>query len=402
MTALMNIPLRQVKNVQQLLMSQTVRDQIGMVATKTVTPERMMRVVANAIRRTPSLQECEPMSFLGAMMFCSQMGLEPQTPLGLAYLIPFNKSVKVKDKDKNGRDRWEKVKSVEVVIGYKGFKELARRSGLIEVMHGDIVFEGDVFSHEYGSNQHLKHVPCGRRDKPLGAYFFVRFKGGEGHIYMTKAEIEAHRDRYSKGWQDAVKNNKTEDSPWAKDWEAMWIKTPCRRLLSRGDVPLSVEMIDAMNADESDAVDFSQFVFDPSGGPVFDAEPDDGVDAVDAVDVVEVEKIEKIEKANTQTADAVLNNTTEKAPAEAKAKREPEKAQDQADMGFDDRPRRQKPAAEPDISAFKRLADIIAGDLMDGRDPDELLADHSVAIESARTAAPEIYATIIANIEDAR
>lgn len=271
MSELLKTPLRQVQSVQHLLMNEQARNQLAMVATKALTPERMMRVVANAIRRTPALQECEPMSFLGAMMFCAQMGLEPQSPLGLAYLVPFNKSMRTGQKDAKGKDIWAKIKTVEVVIGYKGFKELARRSGEIKSMHGDIVYAGDEFSHEYGSHQHLKHIPCGSTETPLGAYFHVAFQGGEGHVYMTRAEIEAHRDRYSKGWQDAVKNGKTEDSPWKKDWEAMWIKTPCRRLMSRGDIPMSVEMMDALAADE-EPVDFSGFAFDPRNGPVIDAE----------------------------------------------------------------------------------------------------------------------------------
>lgn len=272
--ALLKTPLRQVTSVQQLLMNEQARDQLKMVATKTLTPERMMRVVANAVRRTPSLQDCEPMSFLGAMMFCAQMGLEPNTPMGLAYLLPFNKNTKIGKHPQTGRDIWGKVKQVEVVIGYKGFKELARRSGEIKSMHGDIVYEGDIFSHEYGTNQHLKHIPCGCNDKSkaLGAYFHVSFQGGEGHVYMTRAEIEAHRDRHSKGWQDAVKNDKTAESPWQKDWEAMWIKTPCRRLFGRGDVPMSVELLDALSVDEA-PTDFSGFAFDPSTGPVIDADP---------------------------------------------------------------------------------------------------------------------------------
>ena len=262
--ALLKTPLKQVKSVQELLMNDQARSQIAMVASKILTPERMMRVTANAIRRTPSLQECEPLSFLGAMMFCAQMGFEPNSPLGHAYLIPFNKNVKIKLP--NGRDDWVKIKQVEVVIGYKGFKELARRSGKIKSMHGDIVYEGDMFSHEYGSGQHLRHVPCGRKDKPIGAYFHVAYDGGEGHVYMTKEEIEAHRDRYSKGWQQAVKDGKTADSPWKKDWEAMWIKTPCRILIGRGDIPMSTEMADAMTVDDG-GIDFRGFAADPLAGP---------------------------------------------------------------------------------------------------------------------------------------
>ena len=271
--ALVKTPLRQVKSVQELLSNEQARQQISMVVSKVLTPERLMRATANAIRRTPALQECEPISFLGAMMFCAQLGFEPNSPLAQAYLIPFNKNTPVKLP--NGRTDWVTIKQVEVVIGYKGFKELARRSGKIKSMHGDIVYEGDVFSHEYGSGQHLRHVPCGRKDKPIGAYFHVAYDGGEGHVYMTKEEIEGHRDRYSKGWQQAVKIGKTADSPWKKDWEAMWIKTPCRILIGRGDIPMSTEMADAITVDEA-GIDFRSFATDPLAGPdVIEGEVDE-------------------------------------------------------------------------------------------------------------------------------
>jgi recombination protein RecT len=68
-------PLRQVKSVKQLLMNDNARDQLAAVAAKHMSPERMMRVVASAIRTTPKLQECDPMSFLGALMQCAALGL---------------------------------------------------------------------------------------------------------------------------------------------------------------------------------------------------------------------------------------------------------------------------------------------------------------------------------------
>ena len=407
-TALMNIPLRQVKNVKQLLMSQDVRNQLSMVATSTMTPERLMRVVANTLQRTPGLQECEPMSFLGAMMMCAQMGLEPQTPLGLAYLIPFNKNTKTKGPD--GRDQWVKVKTVEVVIGYKGFKELVKRSGKVAAMHGDIVYEGDQFSHSYGYNQHCDHVPSGNQGAPLGAYFYIVGKDNlKGHVYMAKAEIEAHRNRYSKGWQDAVKNGKTADSPWMKDWEAMWIKTCVRRLISRGDVPMSVELIDAISADEA-KVDFSAFAFDPRNGPVIEAQADDTTDqdASDGPDLIEGAADQTTKVAERGEAAGQANTAKKKAPA--KETPEPEKKpvhpataqEDQRGMDFDDRPRREKSAPGPDLSMYVRLADMIGGDLLDSDSVDEVIEVYAEQLDSCKAAAPEIYAEIMRMFEDAR
>jgi recombination protein RecT len=309
-------PLRQVSSVQELLFNEQARIQISMVASRTLTPERLMRVTANAIRRTPALQKCDPMSFLGAMMFLAQMSLEPNTPLGHAYLLPFNKNIKVGKDEKTGRDIWKKVPQVEVVIGYKGFKELSRRSGQIKSMHGDIVYEGDLFTHEYGSGQHLKHVPCGRKDKPVGAYFHVAYNGGEGHVYMTKDEIEAHRDLYSKGWQNAVKDGKTAESPWKKDWEAMWVKTPCRILIGRGDIPMSTELSDALAVDEA-VIDFRSFAADPMQLPdVIEADADEVEEeakpkAGTRTDVKYVDEAESQDQAGEQSQVAETANHSE-------------------------------------------------------------------------------------------
>lgn len=324
MSALMKTPLRQVTKVSELLMNEQAAQQMKMVATKALSPERMMRVVANAIRTTPKLQECEPMSFLGAMMFCASMGLEPNTPLGLAYLVPFNKNTKQPD------GRWTQIVQTQVIIGYKGFKELARRTGRIKSMHGDIVYENDTFSHSYGSRQHLEHIPGPHGGAAIGAYFHVSFDGGEGHVFMSKGEIEAHRDRYSKGWQDAVKFGKTKDSPWEKDWEAMWVKTCCRKLIGRGDIPISVEIADALAADEA-SVDFRDFAVNPMQGlpPAEDDAGDpDMIEGQQQTGEVAQEQRQQAEAKPARTATPRQTKPKADAPA-AEAQRQPDPVEEE-------------------------------------------------------------------------
>lgn len=268
--ALQKTPLRQVQSVQQLLMNEGARDQLAMVAAKHMNPERMMRVVANAIRTTPQLRECEPISFLGALMHCASMGLEPNTPLGHAYLIPF----------KNSR---KQITEVQVVIGYKGFIDLARRSGQLASIHGDVVYSDDeVWSHEYGSNQHLRHRPGPRKGTRIGAYCHVKLNLGdgitaEGHRFMSMDEIIVHRNQHSQGWKTAVKFGKTAESPWNEknpQFEAMAIKTVVRALANRGELPMSIEFMEAMQVDEAKA-DFRGFAMDPTGGMTIDADAED-------------------------------------------------------------------------------------------------------------------------------
>lgn len=311
-SALLKTPLRQVQSVQHLLMNEGARDQLQMVAAKHMNPERMMRVVANAIRTTPQLQECEPMSFLGALMHCASMGLEPNTPLGHAYLIPF----------KNTR---KGITEVQVVIGYKGFIDLARRSGQLASIHGDVVYSDDeVWSHEYGSNQHLRHRPGPRKGTRIGAYFHVKLNLGdgitaEGHRFMSIDEIIAHRNQHSQGWKTAVKFGKTAESPWNEknpQFEAMAIKTVVRALANRGELPMSIEFMEAMQTDETKA-DYRGFALDPTQGLTIDGETGE------AEEEAQPEQ-KQVEKANTVTIEATANNAeAEKVEVKAQRREDP-------------------------------------------------------------------------------
>lgn len=256
-----DIPARQVKTVEQMLMNAQARDQLASVATRHLSPERMMRVVANAIRATPKLKECDPMSFLGAMMHCSAIGLEPNTLLGHAYLIPFE-------------NKRKGITEVQVVIGYKGYIELARRTGRLASIHADIVLSDDaVWSHEYGSNAHLRHVYGPRKGSIVGAYCHIKLILGEdataeGHRFMTLDEIISHRNTFSQGWKTAVKFGKTKDSPWNENgpsFRAMAMKTAVRSLANRGELPMSIEFMEALAADDTPA-DFRAFAMDPTAG----------------------------------------------------------------------------------------------------------------------------------------
>ena len=88
MTKLSTTPLRQVKTVQELIGNAHAQSNLQAVAASQVDPQRMMRLIANACRTTPKLRECDPMSLLGALMTCASIGIEPNSVLGHAYLIP--------------------------------------------------------------------------------------------------------------------------------------------------------------------------------------------------------------------------------------------------------------------------------------------------------------------------
>lgn len=259
-TDVAKLPLRQVESVKQLLHNDQARSQLAAVAAKHMSPDRLMRVTANAIRTTPKLQECEPLSFLGALMQCAALGLEANTVLGHAYLIPF----------KNNR---KGVVEVQVVVGYKGLIDLARRSGHITSIAAHIHYSDDeLWEYEEGTEARLRHRPGPQEGEKIHAYAIAQFRDG-GHAYVVLPWSHVIKTRNgSQGWQTAVRFNKTADSPWSTHEDAMAKKTAIRALAKY--LPLSVEFRDAVQVDHDagSKADFAAFAMDPTAGVTIDGE----------------------------------------------------------------------------------------------------------------------------------
>lgn len=198
---------------------------------KHVTPDRMARVILTALRTTRDLEACTPASFLGCVMAASQLGLEPNTPLGHCYLIP-------------RKNRRRNATECTLLIGYQGMLDLARRSGLVSSCRAHVVREGDVFSYEYGLDQRLVHQPKeDNHQAPVThVYAIAKLKGGDPIFeVLTRREVE---DRRARGGSSAGRS-----SPWDTDWEAMAMKTAIRALWRW--LPKSSELASAIAHEES-------------------------------------------------------------------------------------------------------------------------------------------------------
>ena len=196
-----------------------------------ITPERFTRMTLTAVRSTPGLAACEPMSFLASMMSAAQLGLEPNTPLGQAYLIPFKNN-------KKG------ITEVQFQIGYKGLIDLAYRSGEVEVVQAQCVYENDKFECEYGIEPKLKHIPAdGERGELVKVYAMFRTKsGGYGFEVMSIADIRKHAQKYSKSFNSS-------SSPWKSNFEEMAKKTVLKRVLKYA--PLKSDFVRSVVQDET-------------------------------------------------------------------------------------------------------------------------------------------------------
>lgn len=250
-------------NIQELLAHPDMVSRFKQALPRHMTVERMLRMCVMAVSKTPGLGECNLMSLAGAMLTLSSLGLEPNTPLGHAYLIPFAKRAKV-----NGK--WQQVGTdVQVVLGYRGLLDLSRRSGQLASIHADVVYEGDDFSFEYGSNQHIRHVPKGGREgrKPLWCYAHAKLKDGEAFEVLPYPQVLAIRNA-SAGYQQALRAGEGTPqfakAPWIAFEHEMACKTVARRLFKW--IPASIEMASAATIDESDAIDFGAVLTADAGG----------------------------------------------------------------------------------------------------------------------------------------
>ena len=204
--------------------------------------ERMLKLALGALRTTPKLAGASLSSLLGSVVTCAQLGLEPNTPLGHAYLLPFEK------REKRGGE-WVTVETqVQVIIGYKGLIDLALRSGQIVSIAAHEVCANDHFEMVYGLDEKLEHKPgLADRGPVIGFYAVAKLVGG-GHAFefMPMRDVEEIRDN-SQGWQQAVKFKKQDSHPWGAHFVEMGRKTVIRRLAKY--LPLSIEFQTAATLD---------------------------------------------------------------------------------------------------------------------------------------------------------
>ena len=215
-----------------------------------MTPERFTRMVLSAISVNPKLASCTPSSFLGAMMSAAQMGLEPNTSLGQAWILPYmNKG----------------VLEAQFQIGYKGLIDLAYRSGEVEVIQAHVVYGNDEFECNYGLEPTLRHVPAAKdRGEPIKVYAMFKTKsGGFGFEVMSMDDVRSHAAKYSKAYN-------TSFSPWKTSFEEMAKKTVLKSCLKYA--PLKSDFVRGIAQDETIKSTLSDDMYEVQDNTVFEAE----------------------------------------------------------------------------------------------------------------------------------
>lgn len=209
----------------QVLQAPTTLTELARALPEHINVKRFARIALTEVRKNPELAKCSPASFMGALVQAAQLGLEPGSGLGHAYLIPF-------------RNNKTQTIDCNFIPGYKGLLALARRSGQIKRISAACVFKGDDFDYALGSEEYIRHKPCGETN-PVAVshvYAVAEFKdGGMQMEVMTRNQI------------DAIKTRGRQNPVWNSDFCEMARKTVLRRICKY--LPLSPELADALRAD---------------------------------------------------------------------------------------------------------------------------------------------------------
>lgn len=252
-----------------------------------ITPERFTRMVTTAMSSNPVLTQCTPKSFLGAMMQAAQLGVEPNTPLGQAYLIPYRNHGEME---------------CQFQLGYKGLIDLAYRSGEITDISAHEVHEHDDFEYELGLTPKLKHIPAlkDRGDVILYYAIYHTKSGGYGFEVMSKEDVVKHMNQYSKAAGKGF-------SPWSTNFDEMAKKTVLKKVLKYA--PLKTEFIRAVAQDGTIKSEIVEQMADMPDETVIDAE---AVDKETGEVIATTKEQEREEAAKARAMDEAMKENYEK------------------------------------------------------------------------------------------
>ena len=197
--------------------------------------QKFISAIVSAVNANPALQECSNQSILSAALLGNSLKLSPSPQLGQYYFVPFNDH-------KNGR------KVAQFQLGYKGYIQLALRSGQYKKLNVLAIKEGELIKYDPLNEEIEVRIieDEDEREKAATIGYYAMFEylnGFRKTMYWTHSKMERHALNYSQGYK--AKKGYTF---WEKDFDAMAYKTMLRQLISKWGI-MSIEMQTAMDGD---------------------------------------------------------------------------------------------------------------------------------------------------------
>lgn len=200
------------------------------------------------VANQPQLKGAVPATVINAAMMAATLDLPINNNLGFAYIVPY------KRKFKDAQGKWSESLEAQFQMGYKGFIQLAQRSGQFARIAATPVFQGQLIS----ANPLLGYefdwtIP--NQGEAIGyVAFFKLLNGFTAELYMSTADVKKHAGKYSQSF-------KYGSGVWKDNFESMALKTVTKLLLSK-QAPLSIEMQTAQLADQAIVRDVETNDFD--------------------------------------------------------------------------------------------------------------------------------------------
>jgi len=215
-----------------------ITNKINQIIGDEKSGKRFISSIISAVSNNPMLQDCDNASILSGALLGESLNLSPSPQLGNYYLVPF------KDKDKGMVATFQ--------IGYKGYIQLAIRSGQYKKLNVLAIKEGELIKYDPLNEEievKLIENEIERENaKTIGYYAMFEYTNGfRKSLYWSKEKMEAHALKYSNGYR-ADKQKKTAYTFWSKDFDGMAYKTMLRQLISKWGI-MSIEMQNAYEGD---------------------------------------------------------------------------------------------------------------------------------------------------------
>lgn len=243
----------------QTLINNTLRDRN--------TANRFIASIMSTVSANPELQKCDAGTVLSAALLGEGLKLSPSPQLGQYYLVPF-------------KDRKNKRTVAQFQLGYKGYIQLAIRSGQYKKLNVLPIKQGELVSfdplNEDIQVQLIEDETERENALTIGYYaMFEYINGFKKAIYWSREKMESHAEKYSAGYASDKRNN-TSWTFWSKDFDGMACKTMLRQLISKWGI-MSIEMQRALENDsavisENGSIDFLDSPSEPPVEPVEDTE----------------------------------------------------------------------------------------------------------------------------------
>lgn len=201
-----------------------------------------MMAIVGVVEGTPQLQDCEPQSIINSAIASATLDLPIEKNLGYAYIVPY--------KDK-----------AQFQIGYKGYIQLALRSGQYKYINSIEIKEGELENYNLLTGEFnfkfIEDINQRLEAKTIGYASYIEFTNGfRNTLYMTKEQILDHAEKYSQSYGTDLKKGYS-SSNWSKNFDAMALKTVLKLNLSKFGA-LSVSVQKALQIDGSSIKSISE------------------------------------------------------------------------------------------------------------------------------------------------